>query len=511
MGVALGPVVGGAIAEGISWHWIFWVNVPIGLVLVPVARRALSESHGPNTQLDLRGLALAGGGLMALVLGIVRANELGWTSPTIVGLFGDRRRAAGGLPALGAPRAGADAAAALLPQPRLLGDQRRLVRDVLRRLRLDLLPVAVLPDGSGTLAAGVGPADAAVDGDADARRADRRAAVGPHRRSPADGGRPRAAGRRGRRGWRSSPASTSAYATLVPAFVLGGAGHGDGLRAVGQRRAERRPPAGGRPGLGRDEHDPRARRRDGDRRAGERLRRAPAATSRRRTTSTGWTPRCRSAPRCCSPAPAAALLVPGKRSERRARACAAHARTRRPAARGRPRPRLMVDGSGRAVDGAATAAFPARRGYVVAPMLRSVQLIASLRARRVRARVRRPRRRRAYGRPMAPGRRVLAGERRRPHRLARAADVRPQAPPARIRVGDTTYVGPWNNATVTRGTMSEALKELSRRYASDNFAMFSDRAPHGRGARRGSGSARRLFRDADVLVAERRASRPARA
>lgn len=87
MGVALGPVVGGAIAEGISWHWIFWVNVPIGLVLVPVARRALSESHGPNAQLDLRGLLLAGGGLMALVLGIVRANEVGWTSPLIVGLL----------------------------------------------------------------------------------------------------------------------------------------------------------------------------------------------------------------------------------------------------------------------------------------------------------------------------------------------------------------------------------------------------------------------------------------
>jgi EmrB/QacA subfamily drug resistance transporter len=84
MGVALGPVVGGAIAEGISWHWIFWVNVPIGLVLIPVARRALSESHGPNTQLDLPGLALAGGGLMGLVLGIVRANALGWTSTLVL-------------------------------------------------------------------------------------------------------------------------------------------------------------------------------------------------------------------------------------------------------------------------------------------------------------------------------------------------------------------------------------------------------------------------------------------
>ena len=87
MGVALGPVVGGAIAEGISWHWIFWVNVPIGIALVPFARRALTESHGPNARLDPRGLALAGGGLMAFVLGIVRANELGWTSATTLGLL----------------------------------------------------------------------------------------------------------------------------------------------------------------------------------------------------------------------------------------------------------------------------------------------------------------------------------------------------------------------------------------------------------------------------------------
>jgi EmrB/QacA subfamily drug resistance transporter len=88
MGVALGPVVGGAIAEGISWHWIFWVNVPIGLALVPFSLRVLRESHGPNAHLDLRGVALAGSGLMALVLGIVRANELGWTSATTLGLIG---------------------------------------------------------------------------------------------------------------------------------------------------------------------------------------------------------------------------------------------------------------------------------------------------------------------------------------------------------------------------------------------------------------------------------------
>src|SRR5215218_2183969 len=84
LGVALGPVVGGAVVDGISWHWIFWINVPIGLALVPLSRRFLSESFGPSKQLDLPGIGLAGAGLLAVVYGIVRGEALGWTSPTIV-------------------------------------------------------------------------------------------------------------------------------------------------------------------------------------------------------------------------------------------------------------------------------------------------------------------------------------------------------------------------------------------------------------------------------------------
>ena len=68
LGVALGPLVGGAIAEGISWQWVFWVNVPIGLVLVPSRCASSTRADGPNAHLDLRGLVLAGGGLMALVV-----------------------------------------------------------------------------------------------------------------------------------------------------------------------------------------------------------------------------------------------------------------------------------------------------------------------------------------------------------------------------------------------------------------------------------------------------------
>src|SRR5215204_1310983 len=58
LGVALGPVVGGAVIDGISWQWIFWLNVPVGLALVPFARRILMESRGPARSLDLGGLVL---------------------------------------------------------------------------------------------------------------------------------------------------------------------------------------------------------------------------------------------------------------------------------------------------------------------------------------------------------------------------------------------------------------------------------------------------------------------
>src|SRR3954463_1864272 len=84
LGVALGPVIGGIVVDGISWHWIFWLNVPVGLIVAPLAARHLTESFGPAKQLDLPGLALGGFGLLGVVYGIVRGNELGWTSSTIV-------------------------------------------------------------------------------------------------------------------------------------------------------------------------------------------------------------------------------------------------------------------------------------------------------------------------------------------------------------------------------------------------------------------------------------------
>jgi EmrB/QacA subfamily drug resistance transporter len=84
LGVALGPLIGGAVVSGISWHWIFWINVPVGLVLVPLALTRLSESRGPSAHLDLRGLGLAGGGLLGITYGVIRGQALGWTSTAIL-------------------------------------------------------------------------------------------------------------------------------------------------------------------------------------------------------------------------------------------------------------------------------------------------------------------------------------------------------------------------------------------------------------------------------------------
>lgn len=87
LAIALGPLVGGAIVEGLSWQWIFWLNVPLGIALVPLAGRLLVESHGPDGSLDLPGLGLASSGLFALVWALIHGNEEGWTSAGILVAF----------------------------------------------------------------------------------------------------------------------------------------------------------------------------------------------------------------------------------------------------------------------------------------------------------------------------------------------------------------------------------------------------------------------------------------
>jgi EmrB/QacA subfamily drug resistance transporter len=84
LAVAAGPVIGGVVTEGLGWHWIFWLNVPIGLVAAALTTRLLPESHGAPERLDLRGVTLVTAGVVSLVWALVRANDTGWSSPEIV-------------------------------------------------------------------------------------------------------------------------------------------------------------------------------------------------------------------------------------------------------------------------------------------------------------------------------------------------------------------------------------------------------------------------------------------
>ena len=84
LAVALGPIIGGAVTQGLDWHWIFWINVPIGAVALPLALRLLPESYGARERLDLVGAALVTAAVVAIVWALVRGDQSGWTSTEIV-------------------------------------------------------------------------------------------------------------------------------------------------------------------------------------------------------------------------------------------------------------------------------------------------------------------------------------------------------------------------------------------------------------------------------------------
>ncbi len=88
LAVASGPLIGGAIVEGMAWQWIFWLNVPIGLALVPFVLTRVTESFGPESAIDFRGLALVTGGVFGLVWGLVRGNLAGWDSFEVLAALG---------------------------------------------------------------------------------------------------------------------------------------------------------------------------------------------------------------------------------------------------------------------------------------------------------------------------------------------------------------------------------------------------------------------------------------
>ncbi|MFI1919411.1 MFS transporter [Nocardia sp. NPDC020380] len=84
LATACGPLVGGAITQGLTWEWIFWINVPIGLIAIPLSLSRIPETYGPDTKLDLPGPALITGGSFGIVWALVRGNPIGWTSPEVL-------------------------------------------------------------------------------------------------------------------------------------------------------------------------------------------------------------------------------------------------------------------------------------------------------------------------------------------------------------------------------------------------------------------------------------------
>jgi len=85
LAIAGGPLVGGVVVQGLDWHWIFWLNVPIGVVAAALAMSRLPESRGPAARIDVPGVAMAATGAVALAWGLVRAADVGWSSPQVIG------------------------------------------------------------------------------------------------------------------------------------------------------------------------------------------------------------------------------------------------------------------------------------------------------------------------------------------------------------------------------------------------------------------------------------------
>src|SRR6478609_11407320 len=84
--VACGPLIGGLVVAGLDWQWIFWVNVPIGLVAAPLVLRLVPEVRVPDSTLDIPGVVLLAAGCFSLVWALVRSVDAGWDSPEVLGM-----------------------------------------------------------------------------------------------------------------------------------------------------------------------------------------------------------------------------------------------------------------------------------------------------------------------------------------------------------------------------------------------------------------------------------------
>lgn len=85
LAVLSGPVIGGAVTQGLAWQWVFWINVPIGLAAIPLVLTRIPESRGPRTRLDGRGAGLVTAAAVGVVWGLMRGNDAGWGSPEVLG------------------------------------------------------------------------------------------------------------------------------------------------------------------------------------------------------------------------------------------------------------------------------------------------------------------------------------------------------------------------------------------------------------------------------------------
>ena len=144
LALALGPTVGGLMVEHLGWQSIFFLNVPIGIVVFFVATRTVRESVSEEErQLDIPGLILGTGALFSLTYALIEANQKGWSDPLIVSTLVGGSILDRGVALLGASRPAPDDAAALLPDPGVLRGQHRRVRRLARHVRDVLLPLAL--------------------------------------------------------------------------------------------------------------------------------------------------------------------------------------------------------------------------------------------------------------------------------------------------------------------------------------------------------------------------------
>jgi hypothetical protein len=194
LGVAAGPVLGGAVTDGLSWQWIFWLNVPIGVAAVALAVARIDQSTGPSRPMDLPGLGLASMGLLGIVWALVQGNDLGWGAPGVAGPLILGPLLVTGF-VLGTQNPVADDPHAILQQPRLRRRQRHLAAAVLRDVRIDLPARAIPAAREGLLGAGGRRSNPAMDGDAAGTRPARRIPLRSHRQPAARCGRHRVDGR----------------------------------------------------------------------------------------------------------------------------------------------------------------------------------------------------------------------------------------------------------------------------------------------------------------------------